>query len=172
VDECNAAVGLACSHLFAPPQPDGSEGDLHRDKLHTRLQKVQHYLFDLGAHLATPRLSSNSSKVAKTHFSVQAADELETWIDDMDTSLAPLTTFVLPGGHPSAAALHLARTIARRAERAVTPLFTNSEAEIDESAYRFINRLSDFFFVASRYANHIMGSNDVTWQPVSVASER
>lgn len=81
----------------------------------------------------------------------------------MDSDLAPLTTFVLPGGHPAAGALHLARTIARRAERAVTPLFTEGEKEIDESAYRFINRLSDYLFVASRHANKIMGVADVTW---------
>lgn len=81
----------------------------------------------------------------------------------MDKGLTPLTTFVLPGGHPSAAALHLARTVARRAERAVTPLFIDEEQEIDESAYQFINRLSDYLFVASRHANKIMGVADVTW---------
>lgn len=123
---------------------------------------MQHYLFDLGAHLATPRSSSTVGKIEKTKFSASAADELEAWIDDMDTKLAPLTTFVLPGGHPSAAALHMARTIARRAERTVTPLYT-AGGEIDEAAYRFINRLSDFLFVASRCANRIMGCEDITW---------
>lgn len=133
----------------------------------TRLQAVQHYLFDLGAHLATPRTSSSSSKVSRTQFSTTAAQELEIWIDDMDMNLDPLSTFLLPGGHPSAAALHLARTIARRAERAVTPLYTSDEPEIDASAYRFINRVSDFLFVASRYANKLTGCNDVKWRQMN-----
>lgn len=81
----------------------------------------------------------------------------------MDEGLDRLTTFVLPGGHPAAAALHLARTISRRAERIVTPLFRQGDNEIDETAYRFINRLSDYLFVASRHANRIMGVSDVTW---------
>lgn len=132
-------------------------------KLQANLETIQHYLFDLGAHLATPRSSSNASKINKTKFPEAAASRLEKWIDEMDEGLERLTTFVLPGGHPAAAALHLARTIARRAERAMTPLHRQGDNEIDEAAYCFINRLSDYLFVASRYANRIMGVSDVTW---------
>jgi cob(I)alamin adenosyltransferase len=157
VDECNAAVGLACAHLATVAQPDKS------DKLLLRLAAVQNRLFDLGAHLATPRDSSSQCKLDKTAFSASAADDLEAWIDDMEAGLSPLVTFVLPGGHPSAAALHLARTIARRAERAVTPMLIEEGEQIDPAAYRFLNRLSDFFFVASRHANMINNCPDVAW---------
>lgn len=163
VDECNAAIGLAASYLDKPASPTDQVALFDQQTLLTRLQTVQQYLFDLGAHLATPRSTSSQSKVAKTKFSAGAADQLEAWIDDMDPKLAPLTTFVLPGGHPAAAALHMARTIARRAERAVTPLYCTEVTEIDEPAYRFLNRLSDFLFVASRLANVLMGSPDVVW---------
>lgn len=165
VDECNAAIGLACSHLASPNAhlAENTESDSERKLVLSRLHTIQNYLFDLGAHLATPRSTSSDNKIARTQFSSNASTQLEEWIDAMDKDLAPLTTFVLPGGHPSAAALHLARTIARRAERAVTPLFVDGEQEIDESAFQFINRLSDYLFVASRYANQIMGVQDVTW---------
>lgn len=166
VDECNAAIGLATSHLATPPYPL-SDTESDRQKLLSRLQLVQHYLFDLGAHLATPRTTSPSAKLSRTQFSSNAAAELEIWIDEMDTKLEPLTTFVLPGGHPSAAALHLARTIARRAERAVTPLRAQQQSQMDSSAYCFINRLSDFLFVSSRFANLIMGSQDVKWRQIT-----
>lgn len=153
---------MAVSHMSAVVE----DGQLRQDQmiLVSRLQAIQHYLFDLGAHLATPRSTSSASKLSKTHFSPNAAEELEAWIDDMDKSLEPLNTFLLPGGHASAASLHLARTIARRAERIVTPLQFQEPAEIDPSAFRFINRLSDFLFVASRTANKIMGCSDVRWR--------
>lgn len=152
---------MATSHLTSST----CENVADRDQLVFRLQSIQHYLFDLGAHLATPRSTSSASKVSRTEFSGTATDELESWIDDMESRLEPITTFLLPGGHPSAAALHLARTIARRAERAATPLCAQEPPEIDPSAYRFINRLSDFLFVASRLANHIMSCEDVMWRP-------
>lgn len=163
MDECNAAIGLASSHLTSPTSLEEEGLDSDRKKLQSRLHTIQNYLFDLGAHLATPRSTSTQSKIARTQFSPNAASQLESWIDEMDKDLPPLTTFVLPGGHPAAGALHLARTIARRAERAVTPLFTKGNEEIDESAYCFINRLSDYLFVASRHANKLMGVADVTW---------
>lgn len=167
VDECNAAIGLASSYLNKPASATDQVILFDQRTLQTRLQTVQHYLFDLGAHLATPRSTSPNSKIAKTQFSPSAADQLEAWIDDMDPKLRPLNTFVLPGGHPAAAALHMARTIARRAERAVTPLYCTEASEIDEHAYRFLNRLSDFLFVASRLTNIIMGCPDVTWSQPS-----
>lgn len=163
VDECNAAIGLASSHLSAAPYSSSEVTENARSQLQANLEAIQNYLFDLGAHLATPRSESTEFQIAKTVFSGNAASQLETWIDEMDKDLDRLTTFILPGGHPAAAALHLARTIARRAERALTPLFADGEQEIDEGAYRFLNRLSDYLFVASRHANRIMGASDVTW---------
>jgi cob(I)alamin adenosyltransferase len=173
VDECNAAVGLACAHLLHDDGDRGADAaGVH--KLHSRLTALQHKLFDLGAHLATPRDNSSKDKLAKTAFPAKAADDLEAWIDDMEEDLAPLTTFILPGGHPAAAALHLARTVARRAERAVTPMLIGTGIDpepdaVDPAAYRFMNRLSDFFFVASRLANKLTNNADVTWAKQSSA---
>jgi cob(I)alamin adenosyltransferase len=174
VDECNSTVGLACSLLRANVHdPDVDVPGI--EELLSRLTALQHRLFDLGAHLATPRDSSSPQKLAKTCFPSIAAEELEAWIDDMETGLQPLTTFILPGGHPASAALHIARTVARRAERAVTPMLvgtgcdgegetdTTGQQAIDPAAYRFLNRLSDFFFVASRQTNKLMNKADVTW---------
>lgn len=163
MDECNAAIGLAVSHLNSAKSVTNPELLFDLQTLHGRLQTIQQYMFDLGAHLATPQSSSSLAKVARTRFSDDAAKQLETWIDDMDPKLPTLTTFILPGGHPAAAALHLARTIARRAERVLTPLIRDEESDIDMCAYRFLNRLSDFLFVASRVANRIMGCQDVLW---------
>lgn len=219
VDECNSSIGLATS-LMKNLQTPVTDPKMLYDLLELigRLQTIQQYLFDLGAHLATPRnhSRSSSSKIQKTRFSPNASLQLEQWIDEMDPKLPKLTTFVLPGGSAAAAALHQARTIARRAERNVTPLMitTQSEdavdepkaqgkfdvngnndvnsgeekgrteqqteqniegdeerSEIDPSAYRFLNRLSDFLFVASRFTNHVLGCEDITWSPLSTSSE-
>lgn len=205
VDECNASIGLATSFMSSQ-QAAVTDPVLLYDlrALISRLQTVQQYLFDLGAHLATPRNSqSSSSKIHKTRFSPTASLQLEQWIDDMDPKLPKLTTFVLPGGSSAAAALHQARTIARRAERNVTPLITNDKkedhqsgvepdlgervvnegdadgsnngdvemGEIDPSAYRFLNRLSDFLFVASRFTNFVLGCKDITWSHLSTTAE-
>lgn len=159
MDECNAAVGVAVSILEANSAKAIGDASLFV----SQLQTVQNRLFDLGAHLATPRSNSTDSKIVKTQFSETAAEELERWIDEMDKQLDPLTTFVLPGGHQSAAALHVARTVARRAERLVTPLFLDKDRGIAPSAYRFLNRLSDYLFVASRFANMMYDCPDVKW---------
>lgn len=178
VDECNATVGLACAHLMsARSTVEANGGDIDAlDILHGRLVALQNRLFDLGAHLATPRETSSETKLRKTAFPSSAATDLENWIDEMEAALPPLTTFVLPGGHPCAATLHLSRTVARRAERAVTPMLLceageeTTASEIDPEAYQFLNRLSDFFFVASRFANQLCGSKDVTWEKQDYAA--
>lgn len=158
VDECNAAIGTAVSVLSTAPADSGDVS-----LFISQLQTVQNLLFDLGAHLATPRSNATDSKIAKTQFPASASTELEEWIDAMDAQLDPLTTFVLPGGHASAAALHVARTVARRAERLVTPLYLDKERGIAPAAYRFLNRLSDYLFVASRFANMLYDCPDVKW---------
>ena len=117
----------------------------------------------MGASLATPLSCQQSQKLNKTRFDEKAILLLEKWIDAFDEQLPPLTTFILPGGHPSGAALHLARTLIRRAERLITPLYM--EKEVDESVLIYLNRLSDYLFMASRYVNHQLQLPETKWQP-------
>jgi len=147
IDELNAHVGLA--RLEKATLPDG---------LDAMLGRIQNDLFDLGADLATPE------KPGRERLRIVAAQvtRLEEEIDALNADLAPLTSFVLPGGTPAAAALHLCRTVARRAER-LTVALAGREA-VNQQATRYINRLSDFFFVAARLAND-RGAGDVLWVP-------
>ena len=147
IDELNAHVGLA--RLEKATLPDG---------LDAMLGRIQNDLFDLGADLATPE------KPGRERLRIVAAqvERLEKEIDTLNAELTPLTSFVLPGGTPAAAALHLCRTVARRAERLVVALA--SRETVNGQATRYINRLSDFFFVAARLAND-RGAGDVLWVP-------
>lgn len=146
VDEANATIGLA--RLYAA------------DAIDPMLDRIQNDLFDVGADLATP----HSSRKAKGALRIVAAqvERLEREIDALNVELAPLTSFVLPGGTPFAAALHLARTVVRRAERAVTAL--GAKERINPEALKYLNRLSDHLFVLARHANN-KGQADVLWQP-------
>jgi cob(I)alamin adenosyltransferase len=146
VDETNAAVGLARLH---------ARGDLD-----AMLGRIQNDLFDLGADLATPEGGKHSEK--RLRIVDSQVERLEREIDSMNQALKPLESFVLPGGTPSAAYLHLARTVARRAERLIVELA--QVEQISPVAIRYINRLSDHFFVASRLAND-GGTKDVLWVP-------
>ena len=147
VDELNAHVGLA--RLTAASLPAG---------LDAMLGRIQNDLFDLGADLATP------DKPGRERLRIVATqvERLESEIDALNAGLAPLTSFVLPGGTPAAAALHLCRTVARRAERLAVALA--GREPVNPEATRYINRLSDFFFVAARLAND-GGAGDVLWVP-------
>jgi cob(I)alamin adenosyltransferase len=146
IDELNACVGLARLDT-------GASG------LDEMLSRIQNDLFDLGADLATPEKHGGRERLRIAGTQVR---RLEMEIDALNERLSPLTSFVLPGGTPAAAALHLCRTVARRAERVAVAL---AAAEtVNEEALRFINRLSDFFFVAARVANHD-GARDVLWVP-------
>ena len=146
IDEANAAIGLARLHAHT---------DLDRT-----LARVQNDLFDLGADLAVPV----GGEKGKSRLRVASAQvtRLEEEIDRYNAELAPLTSFVLPGGTPSAAALHLARTVTRRAERAMVAL--NDREPLNPAAIAYINRLSDLLFVAARFAND-KGAGDVLWVP-------
>jgi cob(I)alamin adenosyltransferase len=152
VDEANSAIGLARLHTAG--RDDES------------LARIQNDLFDIGADFCVPA-SSTRKKDPLRATDAQVA-WLESEIDRMNEDLAPLESFVLPGGSPASAFLHLARTIVRRAERVVVEL--NSElnkelgAEINEAALRYLNRLSDYLFVMSRYLNN-RGQSDVLWRP-------
>jgi cob(I)alamin adenosyltransferase len=153
VDECNTAIGVAISFL---PQ------DAKFSSIKHQLEIIQHALFDLGAALATPRTRASTSKIDKTRFDEEAIDHLEKWIDAMDDKLPKLTTFILPGGTPSGSFLHLARSICRRAERLIIPL--HNHAEVSQKILVYLNRLSDYLFVVSRYVNNIAGTAETNWK--------
>jgi len=153
VDELNAHVGMARLH-HAALGPD----------MAAILARIQNDLFDLGADLATPEKApgKENEKRERLRITTGQATRLEAEIDALNANLAPLTSFVLPAGLPAAAALHVCRTVARRAERAMVALAT-AEA-VNPDALRYINRLSDLFFVAARVANG-NGADDVLWVP-------
>ncbi|MEP9349767.1 cob(I)yrinic acid a,c-diamide adenosyltransferase [Xanthobacter sp. KR7-225] len=151
VDEANAAIGLARLHLEGEPL------------LGPMLERVQNDLFDLGADLCTPPASGEAEGAALRIVPSQVA-RLEADIDRLNAELAPLTSFVLPGGSPASAYLHLARTICRRAERDMVQLSHTDPHAVGGPAIAFVNRLSDLLFVASRYAND-RGKADVLWVP-------
>lgn len=161
VDECNCAIGLAVASL--PKEKIFNE-------VREQLEMIQHALFDLGAALATPRTKAASAKIEKTRFDHEEIVVLEREIDRMEKELTPLTTFILPGGHPAGAAIHLARSICRRAERLVTPIHKNGDASSDVLIY--LNRLSDYLFVLSRYVNALANDRETKWQPHKLSAQR
>jgi len=125
------------------------------------LGRIQNDLFDLGADLSVP---AREGKAERLRVVPAQVERLEREIDALNEKLAPLTSFVLPGGTPAAAQLHVARTICRRAERAVVELSARPGEPVSEAAIQYLNRLSDFLFVASRAANG-NGAGDVLWVP-------
>lgn len=153
VDECNSAIGASIALL-------GNNPKLSKTK--EQLETIQHSLFDLGAALATPRTRAAASKIEKTRFENEDIEMLEKWMDAMDLELPKLQAFILPGGHPAGAMLHLARSICRRAERIVIPL--HHQADVSEHVVMYLNRLSDYLFVASRYINHQLQVPETLWE--------
>jgi cob(I)alamin adenosyltransferase len=152
VDETNAAIGVARLDL----EPAHAQID-------NMLERIQNDLFDLGADLCVP--GGSGEKAGKALRIVQSqVDRLEAEIDELNSELDPLRSFILPGGTRAAAALHVARTICRRAERLMAELASGDDEMVGEAALHYINRLSDFLFVASRYVNG-KGKADVLWTP-------
>jgi cob(I)alamin adenosyltransferase len=151
LDETNAAIGLA--RLYTRERHEG---------LDAMLVRIQNDLFDLGADLCFP----DETKDTRGRLQVTDAqvERLEREIDELNRDLDPLRSFVLPGGSPASSFLHLARTTSRRAERLMVALVARRNEPVGEPALRYINRLSDFLFVAARYAND-KGKSDVTWVP-------
>lgn len=153
VDETNAALGIARLHT-------NSEA---LRKLDIMLGRIQNELFDLGADLCVPddgkKLDYEPLRILPSQ-----VERLEKEIDGLNHDLAPLRSFVLPGGDPAAAYLHLARTICRRAERLIVELNSHKDENVSEVAIAYVNRLSDFLFVASRWVN-AKTSGDVLWIP-------
>lgn len=148
VDETNSVIGLARLHTDGHSDVDGM------------LARIQNDLFDLGADLATPE--QENPKWTPLRIDIAQVERLEREIDVMNDKLKPLDSFILPGGKPAAAYLHLARTVARRAERAMTALA--EEDAVSADAIKFINRLSDHLFVLARHINDD-GAGDVLWVP-------
>ena len=152
VDEANAVIGLARVEILRTPDTD--------DMLDPALNRIQNDLFDLGADLCTPedgRRAEGALRIIDTQ-----VYWLESEIDRINGALDPLSSFILPGGTPVAAQLHLARTVTRRAERLITALA--AEALVNPEAIKYLNRLSDLLFVMSRAANG-SGKDDVLWVP-------
>jgi cob(I)alamin adenosyltransferase len=149
VDETNACLGMARLHTAADAAFDAV------------LARVQNELFDLGADLSTPPKADEAQGSVLRILDSQVA-RLETEIDELNGALPPLASFVLPGGTPASAALHLARTVCRRAERAAVRLIEAGEP-VSGPALRYLNRLSDLLFVAARHAND-GGAAEVFWK--------
>jgi cob(I)alamin adenosyltransferase len=154
VDETNAVIGIARLHC----------ADARLSTLNDMLGRIQNELFDLGADLCVPdrgkKLEFEPLRVIEAQ-----AERLEKEIDQLNESLSPLRSFVLPGGTPAATHLHQARTVCRRAERLMVALKSHKGEHVNPAALTYVNRLSDFLFVASRWANHVAGDGDVLWVP-------
>ena len=149
VDEANATLGLA--RLHAEAEMDGM------------LMRVQNDLFDLGADLCTPDMEKDATReYPPLRVATAQVERLEAEIDAMNAKLEPLRSFILPGGGALSAHLHLCRTVTRRAERLVVELAATES--VNEAALKYLNRLSDWFFVAGRIANDD-GKDDVLWVP-------
>ncbi len=148
VDELNSAVGVARATSPA-------------ELLDAALEAIQRALFAIGGRLATPEPEKVAKAIAKAVLPPERAASFERLMDEAETELPPLRAFVLPAGTPKAAALHLARTVCRRAERSVVHLAREEEAPPEILVY--LNRLSDLLFTLARLANHRTGTGDSTW---------
>jgi len=160
VDELNAAVGLAAAECDrAAPNPT-------IQSIRDQLVSMQQDLFDLGADLCVPQGAEHKG-TEPLRITPGQTQRLEPLIDALNEDLAPLTSFVLPGGAAPSAALHLARTVCRRAERLVVALREADPAATGPEPVRYLNRLSDLLFVMARAANHALGPGDTLWKPAS-----
>ncbi|WP_337017817.1 cob(I)yrinic acid a,c-diamide adenosyltransferase [Oceanobacillus massiliensis] len=146
-DEANSFIGLALSFLDKE-EWDGKQAFLEQ------MNRIQTILFHVGSELSTPKEKEVTWKLKQKHI-----DEMEAQIDEWDEQLEPLKNFILPSGHSASSALHTARTVVRRAERIVVGLGDELENEL---VFSYLNRLSDFLFVAARYINKILGGEEYT----------
>ncbi|HEY7302054.1 MAG TPA: cob(I)yrinic acid a,c-diamide adenosyltransferase [Xanthobacteraceae bacterium] len=152
VDEVNAAIGVARLHAAEDSNIDPA------------LARIQNDLFDVGADLCLPSEHGKGPGGARLAVTAGQVKWLEEEIDRLNTELAPLRSFILPGGGPAAAYLHLARTVCRRAERLIVELKDQPGEIVTPQALQYVNRLSDYLFVAARFMNH-KGASDVLWAP-------
>jgi cob(I)alamin adenosyltransferase len=149
VDELSAALGIAA-------------GSLAQEEIREKVVSLQLDLFIVGSSLATPGAEDGSARVSLPGLPEGRIREMEGWIDQASEETPALQTFILPGGSPGASALHLARTVCRRAERAVVRLA--GEEGVDPMMVRYLNRLSDLLFALARLENHRLGIPDTPWQ--------
>jgi len=154
VDETNTLIGIVRLHT----------ADAKLALLDAMLGRIQNELFDLGADLCVPE-RGKKPEYEPLRMTADQATRLEKEIDTLNGELSPLRSFVLPGGHPAAAFLHQARTVCRRAERLMVALRNEDNEPVSEAALAYINRLSDFLFVASRWVNNATGAGDILWEP-------
>lgn len=143
-DEANSMIGLAVGHL-------NGEFFEEKEEICQAFHEIQTTLFHVGAELATP-----AGKEVKWKLEVEDIEKLEKWIDHYDMEVPPLKNFILPGGHPAGAALHVARTVVRRTERAAISIGEG----VAPNVLAYLNRLSDFLFVAARFLNQKLGSKE------------
>jgi len=147
IDELNSVIGLMLVH--------GVQGSAAE-----RLRQIQNDLFDVGSDLCVPGEAGEKLRITPAY-----AERLEGWIDEVNKELEPINSFVLPGGSSAAAWLHLARTVCRRTERSIVELFAREEGgRVNGEVLKYVNRLSDLFFVLAREAND-HGRDDVLWVP-------
>jgi cob(I)alamin adenosyltransferase len=158
VDEANACIGQARLHTATLPEVDAV------------LSRIQNDLFDVGSDLATPGADEPDAQYPSLRVRPVQTDYLEQQIDRFNADIEPLKSFVLPGGSPLAAYLHVARTVTRRAER-ITVELASHEPETSPETVRYLNRLSDLLFVLSRVAN-ANGTKDVLWVPGNYGDQR
>jgi cob(I)alamin adenosyltransferase len=151
LDEVNAAIGIARLHTADDVALDAA------------LCRIQNDLFDVGADLCTPGKGRGPGGARLTVTAPQVT-WLESEIDRLNADIAPLKSFILPGGSPAAAYLHLARTVCRRAERLIAELQDKADESVTPEVFKYVNRLSDYLFVAARHAND-KGMRDVLWKP-------
>jgi cob(I)alamin adenosyltransferase len=149
VDELNSILGWAITRTTT-------------DTVRDRLRTLQHDLFALGAELATPPSAKGRTRPSTPGLPDGRVSEMERWIDDAEKALPPLREFILPGGSEGAAALHVARTVCRRAEREVVAIGTNEA--LDPMVLTYLNRLSDLLFTFARLENRNVGTEDTAWR--------
>lgn len=155
VDELNAVLGMARVHAAG-------------EELEQSIAALQSDLFSLGADMATPREEdTHKGRIVVERVGPEQVERLEAQIDHYEAELPPLQSFILPGGHPLAAALHLARVVCRRAERRSVSLQHSGEA-LNPEVLRYLNRLSDLLFVLARVANQRQNVPDIAWKPDTV----
>lgn len=147
VDELSSSLGLVAAAKECP------------DEIRVEIRHIQNLLFNIGSYLATPNENGETNFLPDL---VSETEKLEGWIDSLDERVPKMQNFILPGGSEEASRCHVARTVCRRAERKVIAL--SREAQVDPTVTTYLNRLSDYLFIASRYLNFIRGIEDIAWQ--------
>ncbi len=161
IDELNATIGMVRIEIGRDPRAASARTFL--EQLDAQLGRIQQELFNLGAELAYPE-PTEPTEMPRLSLRPDHVSRLESDIDALNEGLEPLKSFILPGGGPTAAACHLSRTVCRRAERKVVTLAAAGE-QVSDVALRYVNRLSDYFFVLSRAIAHRLGYAETLWVP-------